>query len=189
MEGNNWRPARAEPAAANDAEVGDWRLQLHRNMRQRVVDKIMDVLKRHLPISVPEGFDQLQKIAVHLEEKIYSRATSMSDYLRKNSLKMLSMEMKTQYPSPINPSIQNTTVLNQNATDPGMPPARIDHSATNFDGALFSTGYHDKPKKKDLNLIQCRQYKEHGHIVSHCKKQHFVLLVRKRVTSFLNVAF
>ncbi|EHA8592206.1 hypothetical protein COCNU_contig69357741G000010 [Cocos nucifera] len=41
-----------------------------------------------------------------------------SDYLRKISLKMLSMETKTQY-TPINPSIPNTTILNQNAADPG----------------------------------------------------------------------
>jgi len=36
----------------------------------------MDTLKRHLPISVPEGFNELRKIAIRFEEKIYAAATS-----------------------------------------------------------------------------------------------------------------
>ncbi|RVW36836.1 Mediator of RNA polymerase II transcription subunit 15a [Vitis vinifera] len=55
----------------------------------------MDTLKRHLPVSGPEGLHELRKIAERLEEKIYSAATSQSDYLRKISLKMLTMETKS----------------------------------------------------------------------------------------------
>ncbi|XP_073102719.1 mediator of RNA polymerase II transcription subunit 15a-like isoform X2 [Elaeis guineensis] len=117
MEGNSWRPAHGEPSAT-DAAAGDWRSQLQHDARLRIINKIMDTLKRHLPISVPEGLDELQKIAVRFEEKIYSRATSQSDYLRQISLKMLAMETKTQHTPPINLSMPNTTVLNQNATDP-----------------------------------------------------------------------
>jgi hypothetical protein len=36
----------------------------------------MDTLKKHLPVSVPEGLNELQKIAVRFEEKIYTAATS-----------------------------------------------------------------------------------------------------------------
>ncbi|KAG1361435.1 hypothetical protein COCNU_09G008980 [Cocos nucifera] len=124
MEGNGWRSDQGEPSAA-EAAAGDWRSQLQHDTRQRIVNKIMDILKRHLPISVPEGLNELHKIAVRFEEKIYTAATSQSDYLRKFSLKMLSMEMKTQHALPINPSILNTTVLNQNATDPGLGQANI----------------------------------------------------------------
>ncbi|XP_059590635.1 ARM REPEAT PROTEIN INTERACTING WITH ABF2 isoform X3 [Vitis vinifera] len=36
----------------------------------------MDTLKRHLPISGPEGLNELRKIVERFEEKIYSTATS-----------------------------------------------------------------------------------------------------------------
>ncbi|KAF3336100.1 mediator of RNA polymerase II transcription subunit 15a [Carex littledalei] len=87
----------------------DWRSQLQPDARQRIVNKIMDTLKRHLPVPVPEGINELQKIAVRFEEKIYSAATSQPDYLRKISLKMLSMENKTQ--SQLN-SVQQQPVHN-----------------------------------------------------------------------------
>ncbi|KAM3299017.1 hypothetical protein ACQJBY_040489 [Aegilops geniculata] len=74
----------------------DWRAQLLPEARSRVVNKIMECLKKHLPVSVPEGLNELQIIAVRFEDKIYATATSQSDYLRKISLKMLSMETKTQ---------------------------------------------------------------------------------------------
>nr|GMC66520.1 mediator of RNA polymerase II transcription subunit 15A-like isoform X2 [Ipomoea batatas] len=79
-------------------ERGDWRTQLQPESRQRIVNKIMETLKRHLPFSGPEGLQELKKIAVRFEEKIYSAASSQSDYLRKISLKMLSMETKSQNP-------------------------------------------------------------------------------------------
>ncbi|XP_038970883.1 mediator of RNA polymerase II transcription subunit 15a-like [Phoenix dactylifera] len=120
MEGNSWRPGQGEPstadATAGDATAGDWRCQLQHDARQRIVNKIMDTLKRHLPISVPEGLNELQKIAVRFEEKIYTAATSQSDYVRKISVKLLSMETKTQH----TPPMPNTTIPNQNPTDPGI---------------------------------------------------------------------
>jgi PAX-interacting protein 1 len=36
----------------------------------------METLKKHLPVSVPEGLNELQKIAVRFEEKIYTAATN-----------------------------------------------------------------------------------------------------------------
>ena len=53
----------------------------------------METLKRHLPVSGQEGLHELGKIAIRFEEKIYIAATSQSDYLRKLSLKMLTMEL------------------------------------------------------------------------------------------------
>ncbi|XP_065622032.1 uncharacterized protein LOC112038370 [Quercus suber] len=73
----------------------DWRSQLRPDSRQRIVNKIMETLKRHLPVSGQEGLHELRKIAIRFEEKIYTAATSQSDYLRKISLKMLTMETKS----------------------------------------------------------------------------------------------
>uniref|UniRef100_F6I1C5 Mediator complex subunit 15 KIX domain-containing protein n=1 Tax=Vitis vinifera TaxID=29760 RepID=F6I1C5_VITVI len=55
----------------------------------------MDTLKRHLPISGLKGLHELRKIVERFEKKIYSAATSQSDYFRKISLKMLTMETKS----------------------------------------------------------------------------------------------
>ncbi|AES67537.2 receptor Serine/Threonine kinase [Medicago truncatula] len=90
---NNWRPNQgAEP----NMDTSDWRGQLQPESRQRIVNKIMDTLKRHLPVSGQEGLHELRKIAQKFEDKIYTAATSQSDYLRKISLKMLTMETKSQ---------------------------------------------------------------------------------------------
>lgn len=40
----------------------------------------MDTLKRHLPFSGQEGLQELEKIAVRFEEKIYTAATSQVVY-------------------------------------------------------------------------------------------------------------
>ncbi|KAF8654035.1 hypothetical protein HU200_062180 [Digitaria exilis] len=132
MEGAaNWRPTQgADPAAVAAAAGGvdpnaaapaggDWRTQLQPEARNRIVNKIMETLKKHLPVSVPEGLSELHKIAVRFEEKIYTAATNQSDYLRKISLKMLSMESQTKQ----NPG--NAQVIpNQNPPGPasGLPP-------------------------------------------------------------------
>ncbi|CAI9284770.1 unnamed protein product [Lactuca saligna] len=79
----------------NIMESGEWRAQLQPDSRQRIVNKILDTLKRHLPFSGHEGLNELVKIAVRFEEKIYTAATSQSDYLRMISLKMLSMESRS----------------------------------------------------------------------------------------------
>ncbi|CAL0335264.1 unnamed protein product [Lupinus luteus] len=93
MDSNNWIPNQStEPTM----DSSDWRAQLMPDSRHRVVNKIMDTLKKHLPLSGPEGLLELRKIAQRFEEKIYTAATSQQDYLRKISLKMLTMETKSQ---------------------------------------------------------------------------------------------
>ncbi|KAI4354537.1 hypothetical protein L6164_003389 [Bauhinia variegata] len=90
---DNWRHTQGvEPAI----EIRDWRAELQPNSRERIVSKIMDTLKRHLPFTGQEGLHELQKIAQRFEERIYTAATSQSDYLRKISLKMLTMETRSQ---------------------------------------------------------------------------------------------
>ncbi|KAL4365971.1 hypothetical protein AHAS_Ahas07G0159400 [Arachis hypogaea] len=74
------------------AREREWRSQLRPDSRQRIVNKIMEKIGRHLPVSRPEGSQELWKIARRLEEKIFAAASSQTDYLRKISLKMLTME-------------------------------------------------------------------------------------------------
>ncbi|URE25761.1 hypothetical protein MUK42_17948 [Musa troglodytarum] len=119
MEGNSWRPAQGESAAASDSGSADWRTQLQPEARHRIVNKIMESLKRHLTISVPEGLNELQKIAILFEEKMYTAASNQSDYLRRISLKLLSMENNSQHSASINPAMSNSTVLNQNSAHQG----------------------------------------------------------------------
>ncbi|CAA3010811.1 mediator of RNA polymerase II transcription subunit 15a isoform X1 [Olea europaea subsp. europaea] len=128
MDGNNWRansgqahvPGQVmggEAPVAPGMDAGDWRTQLPADSRQRIVNKIMETLKRHLPFSGHEGLQELKKIAVRFEEKTYASATSQSDYLRKISLKMLTMGTKTQNPVPI--SLQSNVPSNsENPQDP-----------------------------------------------------------------------
>ncbi|XP_058728877.1 uncharacterized protein LOC131601142 [Vicia villosa] len=59
-----------------------------------------------------EGLLELQKIAQKFEDKIFMSATSQSDYLRKISLKMLSMETKS--PNTITNNILSNALRNQN---------------------------------------------------------------------------
>ncbi|CAN6468118.1 unnamed protein product [Victoria cruziana] len=110
MDGNSWRPAQGDPGMVSN----DWRSELSAESRQRIVNKIMETLKKHLPISGPEGVAELNKIAVRFEEKIYTAATSQPDYLRKISLKMLTMESKS---TTANPLASNSAVGNQNPQD------------------------------------------------------------------------
>ncbi|CAD5312837.1 unnamed protein product [Arabidopsis thaliana] len=94
MDNNNWRPSlpNGEPAM----DTGDWRTQLPPDSRQKIVNKIMETLKKHLPFSGPEGINELRRIAARFEEKIFSGALNQTDYLRKISMKMLTMETKSQ---------------------------------------------------------------------------------------------
>ena len=72
----------------------------------------METLKRHLPVSGQEGLHELRKIAIRFEEKTYTAATSQSDYLRKISLKMLTLETKSQ--NPIGNALPSNSAGNSN---------------------------------------------------------------------------
>ncbi|KAF6149425.1 hypothetical protein GIB67_016963 [Kingdonia uniflora] len=119
METNNWRASNKDKDNNNDDDdVPDWRLQLQPDSRQRIVNKIMETLKKYFPISVPDGLQELKKIATRLEEKTYDAATSQSDYLRKISLKMLTMETK----------VQNTVMPNSDKSTTNQNPADLGYS-------------------------------------------------------------
>ncbi|XP_050156703.1 mediator of RNA polymerase II transcription subunit 15a-like [Malus sylvestris] len=100
MDDNNQRPPEGgEPSK----EAGYWRSQLQLDSRRRIIAKITDTLKRHLPFSGLEGSREVEMIAVRFEQKIYAIASSQSYYLRKISLKMLALETKSRPQCPQHP--------------------------------------------------------------------------------------
>ncbi|CAK9145930.1 unnamed protein product [Ilex paraguariensis] len=100
-------------------DAGDWRSQLQPDTRQMIVNNIMETLRRHLPFSGQEGLQELEKIAVRFEEKIYTTATSQSDYQRIISLKMRTME--TRYHNHMGNSLQSNYASNCKITPvPGL---------------------------------------------------------------------
>ncbi|KAJ0984517.1 hypothetical protein J5N97_002873 [Dioscorea zingiberensis] len=70
-----------------DVPPADWRSNLRPESRQRIVNKIVETLRRHFPIPVYEIF----YFASAFEQRIYTIARNQTDYLRKISLKMLSV--------------------------------------------------------------------------------------------------
>ncbi|KAL5707784.1 hypothetical protein ACHQM5_018645 [Ranunculus cassubicifolius] len=54
------------------AEHQDWRTHVQPASRLRIIIKLMDFLKRHIPLSCPGGLLELTKIAVRYEEKVYT---------------------------------------------------------------------------------------------------------------------
>ncbi|KAH6772457.1 mediator of RNA polymerase II transcription subunit 15a-like protein, partial [Perilla frutescens var. frutescens] len=109
--------------------AGDWKTQLPQESRERILIKIVETLKRHVPFSGEEGLQELKKIAQRFEETIYDSATSQSDYLRKISLKMLTMETQSHNPQdPASQSMQSqlqqqflSLNIQNNIPSTGMP--------------------------------------------------------------------
>lgn len=112
MEPNIESSSQAEQSPLVDD--GNWRTQLPPDTRARIINKIMETLKRHLPFSGEEGLQELRRITVRFEDKIYCAATNMTDYLRKISLKMLTMESNSQNSTGprLETSMQNSYTLN-----------------------------------------------------------------------------
>uniref|UniRef100_A0A7N2LMM7 Mediator complex subunit 15 KIX domain-containing protein n=1 Tax=Quercus lobata TaxID=97700 RepID=A0A7N2LMM7_QUELO len=90
----------------------------------------METLKRHLPVSGQEGLHELRKFAIRFEEKIYTAATSQSDYLRKISLKMLTVETKwmSMQPQVHNPGLSLPIPLSANQSRQQMLSQNIQNN-------------------------------------------------------------
>ncbi|KAH7655609.1 Kix domain of CBP (creb binding protein) [Dioscorea alata] len=74
------------------------RFNLRPEVRQRIVNKIVETLRRHFPIP----YSEILHSASRFERKIYTSAMSQQDYLRKISLKMLSVETRVRNNSAAN---------------------------------------------------------------------------------------
>ncbi|MED6131399.1 hypothetical protein PIB30_009621 [Stylosanthes scabra] len=101
-------------------DTSDWRSQLMPESRQRIVNKIMETLKKHLPVPGTERLGEVQSIAQRFEEKIYTAATSQTDYLRKISMKMLTIETKSQSTIAANNMPSNQAGPSNNPSDQGL---------------------------------------------------------------------
>ncbi|GLJ55470.1 hypothetical protein SUGI_1191140 [Cryptomeria japonica] len=96
----------------------NWRNELSQDSRQKIVNKIMDTLQRHMPFTGPDGMNELKKIALRFEEKIYAAAVDQQDYLRKISLKMLSL--RNHVSRDVNSLAGGSSSSNQKSLDPGL---------------------------------------------------------------------
>ncbi|XP_076891726.1 uncharacterized protein LOC143543244 [Bidens hawaiensis] len=123
-------------------EAGDWRAQLQANSRENIRNKIMGTLKSHLPFSGDEGLRQLRKMAVRFEEKIYTAATSQSEYTRKICFMMLTMETRLQLPIR-----SNSAVLYNNVN----PSVSLDSTANS--GGWREEVYQKIKAMKELYLL------------------------------------
>ncbi|KAH9317433.1 hypothetical protein KI387_019202, partial [Taxus chinensis] len=94
----------------------------------------MDTLQRYMPVTGPDGMNELRKIALHFEEKIYAAALDQQDYLRKISLKMLSLRNHVSRDG--NPLADVSSSSNQTPLDPGlmMPPHLRNTALVNGNG-------------------------------------------------------
>ncbi|GMY18078.1 mediator of RNA polymerase II transcription subunit 15a-like isoform X5 [Fagus crenata] len=128
MDNNNWRPTPSQGFVGGGGEPimdsVDWRTQLQPDSRHRIVNMIMETLKRHLPVSGQERLQELEKIAIRFEEQIYTAATSQPDYLQKISLKLLKMETKSQ--NPIGNPLPSNSAGNSNMSP---DPVSLDSTA------------------------------------------------------------
>ncbi|KAI3692441.1 hypothetical protein L6452_32257 [Arctium lappa] len=120
MDASNWGPTPGGNAGGGDSSIesGDWRSKLQADSREMILNNIVGTLKRLVPFSGHEGLQELKKIAMRFEEKIYTAATSQSDYLQKISLKMLTMETGSQNSMP-DARQSNSAANSVNPSDPG----------------------------------------------------------------------
>ncbi|KAH0634365.1 hypothetical protein KY284_037151 [Solanum tuberosum] len=97
---NHHQSGQAEPFDAqlqeDDVSMNDWRFEFRPDSRQLIANKIFKEVRRHRDIRT-FGQEELRKIVMRFEEKIFTAATSKSDYMRKIALKMLSLPMKTKF--------------------------------------------------------------------------------------------
>ncbi|XP_042956549.1 mediator of RNA polymerase II transcription subunit 15a-like isoform X1 [Carya illinoinensis] len=75
-------------------EVKEWRDRLSPESRERIVCRIMDILKKQIQSSGRDGLSQIKTLSENFEKKIYESATDENDYLKKISLKLLTVEEK-----------------------------------------------------------------------------------------------
>ncbi|XP_009149000.1 uncharacterized protein LOC103872373 isoform X2 [Brassica rapa] len=94
MDNNNWRLAL--PKREPDMGTDDWRAHLTPDSRQKIANNITEKLMKHLPFYGAKGMNEAGTIAATFEDEIFRGAVDQTDYLRKISMKMVTMETKWQ---------------------------------------------------------------------------------------------
>ncbi|VYS46210.1 unnamed protein product [Arabidopsis thaliana] len=103
--------------------TGDWRTQFPSASRSRIVNKIMETQLKQLTFIRPEGTNELRKIAVRFEEKLFNNASNQTEYLRQICMKMLAMETKSQNAAGSSSADDNTPPLVPEPSVPNNEPA------------------------------------------------------------------
>ncbi|XP_024543520.1 myb-like protein P [Selaginella moellendorffii] len=122
----------------------DWRSGLCSDARNKIVERIMDTLQKHMPHNLPDGMNELLEIACRFEERVYMTATDQQDYIRRISVKMLSLEYK---------SSQN----NSNAPPPNPSDASQMVSGTSSLMGPQQPGLQQQPQQIQQQHIQQQQ--------------------------------
>ncbi|ONK63819.1 uncharacterized protein A4U43_C07F19270 [Asparagus officinalis] len=111
----------------------NWRDGIPQGGRQRIVNKIMELLQTHERTYVPsDHLDVLREVATKYEDRAYTTASSVSDYLEVISLKVLTIRARqeqAQPSAPVNPAISNIAAVNQNRSHAGIQyePVTLSH--------------------------------------------------------------
>ncbi|KAF8049544.1 hypothetical protein N665_2183s0006 [Sinapis alba] len=132
MDNNNVTPSlpKGEPAT----DTCDWRIHLRPDSRDRIINKITETLKKHIPCSSPE---ELRRIAGRFEEKMFSVAVNQTDYLRKIASKILTMETKWQNGAGSSSSLPYPGAYNSLPLNPGISPLWMHVVAKTFIGVDY----------------------------------------------------
>ncbi|XP_048135513.1 mediator of RNA polymerase II transcription subunit 15a-like isoform X2 [Rhodamnia argentea] len=117
MESNNNPVAKAQ-GGAPAVEGGEWRQSWPPESRKRVVNNFMENLIKCVPLRGQEGLPEAQKVAMQLEDRLYTAASSQQDYVRRVSLKMLQIE-RCQQNKGANSLLANTSGTSNMPSDPG----------------------------------------------------------------------
>ncbi|KAL7601457.1 hypothetical protein Lser_V15G22610 [Lactuca serriola] len=122
MDMSNSRRSHGGSGDVDDSSLqsGDWRTQLRAAARERMVNRIMVRVKRHHPYSGHEELQKLRKTSARFEEQIYNAATNRFDYMRRISLKMLTIDTRPRRPMPLSYAMHsNYGAINGNPSNPG----------------------------------------------------------------------
>ncbi|KAK9932759.1 hypothetical protein M0R45_019981 [Rubus argutus] len=75
-------------------EACDWRTKISKDLREKIVKRIIDILRKRSPSS-EQSLSQLkkiQKVAENFEEKVYMDASDQKEYMRKIMVKLMAAE-------------------------------------------------------------------------------------------------
>ncbi|KAI3710494.1 hypothetical protein L2E82_40277 [Cichorium intybus] len=91
-----------------EMDMSHWRARLQPDSRERMVNRIMDAMRIPNQVYGYEGLQELKKMVMSIEEKVFIAATSQSDYMRKICFNILTIETRSQNSMPdakcVNPS-------------------------------------------------------------------------------------
>ncbi|XP_035541538.1 mediator of RNA polymerase II transcription subunit 15a-like isoform X2 [Juglans regia] len=133
-------------------EVKDWRDRLSPESRERIVRRIMDILKKQIRSSGRDGLSQIKTLSENFEKKIYESATDENDYLKKISVKLLTVEEKIEKLS------QSNSLLSKSYSGETTAPRSIQSQVDKHRQSLSLHSYqsqHQLSRSTQNNIAPC----------------------------------